>query len=65
MFDGRNPAQYSLPEEISNLNEDMNSISYRSEAHQMTVVYLFDREAAEVAVPAGDAGDEPADEVVQ
>ena len=59
MFDGRNATTYTGPEEISNLNAEMNSISFRSEAHRMTVVFLFDREPAPQAeVVVEDVGDD-------
>lgn len=60
LFDGRGLSTYSQPEEVSNLNEEMNSISFRSETHQMSVVYLFDRESE--ASPAAEA---PVDSLVQ
>lgn len=60
LFDGRGLSTYSQPEEVSNLNEEMNSISFRSEAHQMSVVYLFDRDSE--APPAAEA---PVDSLVQ
>jgi anti-sigma factor RsiW len=60
LFDGRGLSSYSQPEEVSNLNEEMNSISFRSEAHQMSVVYLFDRDSG-----ASQATEEPVDSLVQ
>ncbi|MBC8002919.1 MAG: hypothetical protein H7X97_10065 [Opitutaceae bacterium] len=60
LFDGRGLSTYSQPEEVSNLNEEMNSISFRSEAHQMSVVYLFDRDSG-----ASEAAEVPVDSLVQ
>jgi hypothetical protein len=47
-FNGGGPAKFAyVPSEIEG-NGEMGAITYRSNADQMTVVYLFDREAGEV-----------------
>lgn len=47
-FNGGSPANYAyVPSEIEG-NGEMGAITYRSNADQLTVVYLFDREAGEV-----------------
>lgn len=47
-FNGGSPAKYaSVPGEIEG-NGEMGALTYRSDADQMTVVYLFDREPGEM-----------------
>ncbi len=44
-FNGQNT---SLPAEMESTGEDMGTITYHSDADQMTVVYLFDRDREKV-----------------
>lgn len=49
LFNQQDPATFAHVREVDAPSDEMGSITFRSEAEKMTVVYLFDREPAALA----------------